>query len=312
MKKIIIYLSILVVIAAYLLVLSGFEWYGDESKDIKQGEKTLEEKTGSDISYGGGIAGLDVYSYRDEEYTYAIDKEDGSLNGYVAKDRSKDDGKNISDENMIIDIAKQAILKCDSNFFDTDVEYEIEGGENTDYHVYVHRISDNGLRTGNHAYVRLFSNGVVYSVYVDDSEDESIENQEVKISEKEAIEIAYEYAKQCILDLNTGWADVQENVDPNQIKPASDDIIYNDQGDPTSDDTIEGAIHELLAYLDDRESHEVTATCNVNNGKIQWDIYIYNVTYDITEQSKDNIMYFSIIIDANTGENIATGYSLTQ
>lgn len=192
------------------------------------------------------------------------------------------------------------------------MQYEVEGGEDSDFHVYMYQLSAKGRRTGNRASVRLLTDGTVLLVHIFNNEDNNIVDNDPVILEDEAIELAYDAVNIRMLEVREEQIkQASEPIDSSLIKPTDGSVIFNDLGEIIKE--VEDYEYKPLeVYIDDRGYHVVNAVLTVHKGKQIWQIEINNVKnnkYKNNPSLTDHTMVLDVTLDANTGEVIRVGYS---
>lgn len=257
---------------------------------------------------------INTPNIKQQDKDNTVEKNTNSLSVFhiydIDVDKEVEDSDIIS-EKKVKEIAYQEVIKYCPIFFDFDSEYEILK-LNQEFMIKIFQISSKSHWTGNQVHIRMLLDGRISAVSIHHDQDVSIVDNESAISNDEAIEIAYNASKKRLAELQLEMLEESKKpIDPSQIKPTEEGIIYNDLGQPIDKTEYEYVPYE--ADIDDRDNHDVFVQLTVIKNTQVWIIKIENIK---NNQNKYETLLpisttsFIVIVDANTGEVIQVGYSL--
>lgn len=213
----------------------------------KQAEKMLETLIGRDVTYNVDIDRPSIYQFDYEDTIFWVNKLNGDISTYAKLIVDDKPTNELINKHQALQLVIQSTYENNPTFFDYDVDYEVKYRHKTTCQIYLTQFSQLGRKTGNHvlAWVNM-NNGEINSINWD-SEDPTIADQDLAISEEKALEIAYE------VSINNVKAKIKNNTD-------------------------------IEVELDDRTNHIVETDFFVHKGRPNWLIEIKfpsNVYYTI-------------------------------
>jgi hypothetical protein len=291
-KSLILFTIIVLLLSTLFL---GFN-YSYNKKAANASEEKIENIINSDVELDNEVTELNALLYVSEGKTFYADKDTGAILGYVDSNLGSIDIIDKSeriDEETAKEIAYNEAVKYSEDFFDYDYEYEINSGE-LYINIVIHQLSEAGNKTGDTILVRLLLDGSILSLNIYNNEDASIADNEVKLSESEAKDIAYLAIVEKSKEFCTEFQDAHErSLLDQENKKAADEPQYNDSGELYVPEDVEFIPLEI--YISEATKNNFEIEQRVFKGQ-----QLYTIKteyYDTNKNYNDSNLKYSYIID---------------